>query len=131
MKPISGSLNKFIPTNQLRPSSKFLLYIMIKVKQTPTSQNSYSCQVSLGLTPGEVEEYLLQCCLSDGVILDDRELRLGRLHGGEETGPGRGGVADVEVDVVKVLVRHQAGVKPCDHTALQGVQSFLSLGFFG
>ena len=63
--------------------------------------------------------------------MDQWELRLGGLHAGEETGPGRGWVADMEVNVVKMLVRHQTGIKLSNHTALQSVQRRLCLRLFG
>ena len=70
---------------------------------------------------------MLECGLIDRIVLDRLELGLDGLHAAEQRGPGGGRVADMEVNVVQVLVSDHTGVKLLDHTGLQFVQKW----FFG
>ena len=81
------------------------------------SRDGFSC-----LTPSKFQENLLECGLVDRVVLDRLELGLDGLHAAEQRGPGGGRVADMEVNVVQVLVSDHTGVKLLDHTGLQFVQ---------
>ena len=79
----------------------------------------------------KAQEYLLESGLCDGVVLDPVYLRLDPLHHAEQGAPGGGGVRDVEVDVVQVLVSHNAALESRDDLALQIIQHFHSFQLIG
>ena len=59
----------------------------------------------------KIEEDLFEGSLGDGVVLDPGDLLFYLLHDAEKQMPGCGGVRNVEVNVVKMLVCHDTFVE--------------------
>ena len=67
----------------------------------------------------KAKEYLFESCLVYGIVLDPVHLPLDCLHDAEQRMPRGGGIRNVEVDVVKMLISHNAALEFRDDFALQ------------
>ena len=56
----------------------------------------------------KAKEYLFESCLGYGIVLDPVHLPFDCLHDAEQRMPRGGGIRNVEVDVVKMLISHNA-----------------------
>ena len=67
----------------------------------------------------KAKEYLFESCLVYWIVLDPVHLPFDRLHDAEQRMPRGGGIRNVEVDVVKMLISHNAALEFRDDFALQ------------